>query len=45
MPSKHTRKTNRKQNRNEDMSTKDLLDTTVKVALLGATVGLIGKLK
>jgi len=35
------RATNR---RNKDVTTKDLLDTTIKVGLLGVTVGLVDKM-
>lgn len=41
---KRSTHTTRRKNK-DDLTTKDLLDTTIKVGLLGVTVGLIDKMK
>jgi len=42
---KSTRSNRRKNNNSDDLTAKDLLDTTVKVGLLGVTVGLVDKMR
>ena len=45
MPCKHKKDNRRYSKKRDDITTKELLDTTVKVGLLGVTVGLVDKMK